>query len=588
MNEAALEHRMDSEFAYMLEDGRIVIRVRTARDDVTTVTLYHRDQFGFVYDWCTSVPCVMNKALSDSRHDYWEACVGPMSDVPLLCYYFEFVSNSPGASSSRYLGDYRLYPVHPTEGTDMFYFFPQTPADVCTVPDWARHAVVYQIFPDRFAIGSDGPRPDYDVLPWHAHGGDDRLLGGTLNGIRERLEYLENLGVSCLYLTPVFASDTAHKYNTFDYYRIDPQFGTNTDLKELVQAAHERDMRVILDGVFNHCGIGFFAFQDLLKNHDESEYRDWFRVRSFPISTEDRGSYECFGYLPYMPKLATDHEPVFDYLIEVATYWIREADIDGWRLDCAPEVDHRFWRAFRDAVKREKADALLVGEFWHDARTWLSGDQIDSSLNYTIMLALEDWMIGGTVDASAVVSRLDLQRALYRRQTLSVLWNLIGSHDTDRFFSKCNRNIGLMKIAVVLLVTYPGVPVIYYGDEIGMGGRDPYHREGMKWGDAHKGNELLAFYTELLEIYKSQPAFATEGIEFLTHYVEHNALAFVRGEGTSGKIAVVLNPGGVAIPMCGRLADSEILMETPSKTEECEHHHEKWVPPESAMVLRCI
>lgn len=546
MNSAALEHRMDSEYAYRLEDGRLVFRLRCERDDLHGVRLHFRDQFAYVYGMNGSQPSEMQVAIRDSRHDYWEAVLPPQPDIPLICYYFEVdasASRQSRGAAVRYFGDYRVYDEAPVEGTDMFYFFPQTQPDTCVVPEWARRAVVYQVFPDRFSVGSRGPQPGVQTLPWGAHAGDTQLLGGTIRGIHEKLEYLETLGVTCLYLTPIFASDTAHKYNTFDYYRIDPQFGSFEEFRAMVEEAHRRDIRVIIDGVFNHCGVEFFAFKDLCRNQENSSYRDWFRVRSFPVSVSDQPSYETFGYLGYMPKLATENRETADYLINVATWWIREAGIDGWRLDCAPEVDHRFWRRFRDAVKAEKHDALLVGEFWHDARTWLSGDQMDSTLNYTIMLSLEEWMINGSASAHDIIDRFESQRALYRQQTLSVFWNLIGSHDTDRFLTKCNGNTAQMKIALALALFYPGAPVIYYGDEIGMEGADPYHRAGMRWDLAETDNDLLSYYKEAIALYRSEDAFAGSDVQFLRSFADENLLAFIRGADTDAPILVVLNPG---------------------------------------------
>lgn len=217
-------------------------------------------------------------------------------------------------------------------------------------------------------------------------------LGGTLKGICENIDYIEKLGINCIYLNPIFEAASYHKYDTIDYFEIDPCLGNKADLKELVQQCHKRGIRVILDGVFNHCGADFFAFRDVRQNGKASRYYNWFYHLPETIQYADPPDYEAFAYVKEMPKLNTGNPEVVEYLCNVGTYWIREADIDGWRLDVANEINHEFWRAFRHAVRAVKEDIFLIGEIWEEAGIWLQGDQFDSTMNYTFSYLCRDFL----------------------------------------------------------------------------------------------------------------------------------------------------------------------------------------------------
>ena len=229
-------------------------------------------------------------------------------------------------------------------------------------PDWVPDAVFYQIFPDRFRNGDPGNDPP-DTVPWGTEPDRTHFQGGDLAGVRQGLPYLRDLGVTALYLTPIFAAGSTHRYDTHDYLRVDPALGDETTLTELVGDAHARGIRVLLDGVFNHAGDGFGPFQDLMANGVNSAWKDWFFPASFPLQT-DPPNYQTCGGAAFLPKLNTSNAEVAAYLIEVGTYWLERAGTDGWRLDVPWKVPRTFWVAFRDAIRARRPDAFLAGEFW--------------------------------------------------------------------------------------------------------------------------------------------------------------------------------------------------------------------------------
>ena len=285
---------------------------------------------------------------------------------------------------------------------------PDLPAPFVT-PEWARHAVFYQIFPDRFANGDPANDPE-NTQPWGTPPSTHNFMGGDLQGIVDRLDYLAELGIGALYLNPIFQATSNHKYNTFDYLRIDPHFGDLATFHRLIAAAHGRGIRVVLDGVFNHCGRGFYAFHDVMENGGNSPYLRWFQIDRFPINPYDGerpANYRTWWDFRSLPKFNTGHPPVRRYLLDVARYWI-EQGADGWRLDVPNEIaDHDFWREFRAVVKAANPEAYIVGEIWNDATPWLDGTQFDAVMNYLFRDLCRDFFARDTLRADAFGAGVD-------------------------------------------------------------------------------------------------------------------------------------------------------------------------------------
>ena len=503
MLKEAIYHKVYSDYAYPLSNRDLLIKIRTKKNDIKKINLIYLDKYKYSTSKETNTSR-MSKIASDNLFDYFEGII--QHDFISVNYYFELVDDE----ERIYYGNYLFSNEQPDDGSEFFNFPVMSQKDLFIVPQWANESIVYQIFPERFYNGDKTIDPE-NVKPWDSKVDRETMLGGDLRGIIDKLDYIEDLGVNTIYMTPIFTAGSNHKYDTFDYFEIDPQFGTLETLKELVEKAHRRNIKVILDAVFNHSGIGFLPFVDVRENGEKSVYKDWFDIRKFPVEIKNAPDYGTFAYGGYMPKLMTKNEATKKYLIDVATYWIKEADIDGWRLDVADEVDHHFWREFRKAVKSVKPDVLIVGEVWYESSSWLQGDEFDSVMNYVFTSAVKDFVAFSKINAREFGERIESIRGLYKISAHNILWNLIGSHDTARFLNVVGEDVEKLKLAAFIQLTFTGIPMIYYGDEIGMtGADDPDCRRGMVW-DAEKQNKTLkGYYKKLISIRKENKVF-TQG-----------------------------------------------------------------------------
>jgi cyclomaltodextrinase len=372
------------------------------------------------------------------------------------------------------------------------------------VPGWVRDAVFYQIFPERFANGDTSNDPP-GTEPWGGTPTSRNYFGGDLRGIIQRLDYISQLGVNAVYLNPIFTSPTNHKYQTTDYMTIDPHFGDAGVFREFIDACHARGIRVILDGVFNHSGVQFFAFDDVKRNGAASPYRNWYTVHGFPVGPPSRPNYECWWGHGHLPKLATDYPEVRAYLFDVTRHWMA-AGIDGWRLDVPNEISHDFWISWRSLVKSINPEAYIVGEIWQDGSPWLHGDQFDAVMNYRFRDACLQFFAHDSISVMQFDSLLERQRNDYAPAVNFALQNLLGSHDTERFLTLCKGDTAALTLAWLFQMTYPGAPMIYYGDEIGMeGGRDPGCRKTMVWEASGQNAALLGLMKSLTTLRNEQP-----------------------------------------------------------------------------------
>lgn len=410
------------------------------------------------------------------------------------------------------------------------------------VPDWVMDAVFYQIFPDRFANGDPTNDPP-SVEPWGAAPTPRNYFGGDLQGIIDHLDYISSLGVNCLYLNPIFWSTTNHKYHAKDYLKIDPHLGDDAVFKRLVDECHARRIRIILDGVFNHTGVDFFAFEDVKKNGKNSPYAKWFNIYSFPVSSPRKPNYECWWNLGDLPKLMVHVPEVREYLFTVTEHWMKFG-IDGWRLDVPNEIPHSFWIEWRKLVKKINPEAYIVGEIWDDASPWLQGDQFDAVMNYRFRKACVEFFARRTTKASEFDYSLAVTRSLYPHQVSYALQNLLGSHDTERFLTLCNNDKSALKLAWLFQMTYVGAPMVYYGDEVGMtGGKDPGCRGTMIWDESKQDTDLLATMKQFISFRNTYRVFRRGTFETGIVDNDRNLYAYWRksADGRSAALVVLNN-----------------------------------------------
>lgn len=427
----------------------------------------------------------------------------------------------------------------------------ETDVRAFTTPDWVKHAVFYQIFPERFANGDPSNDPE-NVSSWGTPPTQSNYMGGDLRGIINHLDYLAHMGITALYLNPIFHAFSNHKYNTYNYFEIDPHFGDLATFHELVEQAHQRGIRVLLDGVFNHCGRGFFAFQSIIEQHADSPYVQWFHILQFPIHPYDASkpsNYACWWNIPSLPKFNTDHEPVRRYVLDVARYWI-EQGADGWRLDVPDEIkDHSFWQEFRHVVKAANPDAYIVGEIWADASPWLEGTQFDAVMNYIFRDLCRDFFARETLSTEDFARGIeDLLQAYPWEATLAQL-NLLGSHDTSRFRTEAQGDVNKLFATILFQMTFPGAPCIYYGDEIGLAGsKDPLCRGCFPWEEQTWDRRLLDWVQRCIALRRDHASLRTGHYRTLLTSSDPRVYAFARWN-EDERLVIALNPTGQAIQL---------------------------------------
>ncbi|MBR2403907.1 MAG: glycoside hydrolase family 13 protein [Lachnospiraceae bacterium] len=495
MKKEAVLHIPLSHYAYAEDEQTLVIRIRTAKNDIEKCSLFYGDRVD-IQEPIHTKKIGMIKVSSDDLFDYYE---GRVKDIyTRVCYYF-LLEDKTEILYYYSRGFCDKINCHRTE----YFQFPYIRReDIHNPPEWAKDIVMYHIFPDSFASGKRCIEKQQKSCEYKGTSSVTNV-GGTLKGIEANLDYLKELGINCIYLNPIFAANSYHKYDTIDYFEIDPCLGTKEDFKRFVKKCHMNGIKVILDGVFNHCGPDFFAFQDVLKNGEKSQYYDWFYHMPIPICFCDPPSYEAFAYVKEMPKLNTGNPKVMEYLCKVGTYWIEETDIDGWRLDVANEVNYDFWRSFKKAVCSKKADCFLIAEIWEDSNVWLQGDQFHSSMNYTFTYLCRDFFATRKINAREFDEQIHKMMMRYPKHISLVQMNFLDSHDVPRFLSYCNGAVKRMRLAFFYLFMSMGIPSVFYGDECYIEGvSEPEYRAPMRWEEEN----AVAEFSKWINIRKSYQA----------------------------------------------------------------------------------
>jgi len=543
MNRHALHHRSKSEYAYAFDNETIHITFRSARNDLKKVDIIYGDPFDWRNNEWNKFQKQMNKRYQTELFDYYFVEIKPQDLRVKYAFILTDINDNKYIFGSKVLNPYEDKYI--LDLPNYFNYPYLNFEDLANTPKWVGETIWYQIFPDRFY--TENPKLPWGTLPVN----NNQIFGGNLNGIRKKLPYLHDLGITGIYFTPIFEAKTAHKYDTINYFKIDPSFGTNEDFKKLVEEAHNLNIKVMLDGVFNHSGFLHPFFQDVVKNGENSIYKNSFHIDKFPAVnfelTEDGQpakhtthnlNFKTFAYTPHMPKWNTDDPLTKKHLLDVITYWIKEYNIDGWRLDVSNEISHDFLREIRKTALKANPDTFILGENWDQSLPWLMGDQVDSVMNYDLTFPI--WNYFDTkIDLETFISVINTYLALTPKNVMRNMFNLIDSHDTDRILGRFNDNkTNRAKLAYLFMFLSKGAPNIYYGGEVGLdGGHDPDNRRCMIWDEDKQDLDMFNFIKKLIELRKTYKSFATSDYNFLSKDI----LAFTKSLDDELILAVLNN-----------------------------------------------
>ncbi len=524
MELSSIIHEAKSSLSYAYDTETLHIRIKTKKDDIDKITLIACDPFYWVQDEKgdyhfekeTLIEKNMIKEYSTQLHDVWFVELNEFNWLRVK-YIFKLHKDN----EKVFFGSKDIMPATDDINLSLSNYFNYpyiNYEDVYTAPSWVKDTIWYQIFPDRFNNGDNTINP-VNMETWgkSKRNDVDTLFGGDLQGVINKLDYIKDLGISGIYFTPIFEASTSHKYDTNDYFKIDKSFGDNETFGLLVKEAHKRGIKVMLDAVFNHCGHNHPYWQDVLKNGKNSKYFDWFYildenkdiqpyVENEKITKEmlEQLNYRTFAFTKTMPKWNTGNKETEEYLLSVATYWINEYDIDGWRIDVSNEVSHDFWRKFKIAVTEAKKDVYILGENWDNSNPWLQGDQFHAVMNYEFSTSVLNFIgikdIANTYTATDFMYGINKVLTDYPKYLHSNMFNMLDSHDTPRLLHVCNEDIERAKLCYAIQMAFSGGPSIYYGGEVGISGDSAENRRCMLWNKEEQDLDLLSYLKKLISL----------------------------------------------------------------------------------------
>lgn len=534
----SIYHTAYGRYAYQNSTGdTLSVIIRTKRDNVEKIFVRMGDPFNWrkkdgseegvtqfggddTMYWEEEQKQQMEKYLSDELFDYYKTKI--QTKTKRVRYAFEI----HGFDDTKILyGERGFFPLTECIAGIGFTWGYLNEGNVSNIPNWVSKTIWYQIFPERFWNG-DKSNDNPGTLEWNsAEPSVSNYFGGDLQGVIDKLDHLVNLGVTGIYFTPIFKANTNHKYDTEDYLSIDPHFGDEEKFKELIDKAHKKGIRIMIDAVFNHSGSKFAPWLDVVKNKKNSIYKDWFWVNDFdelknsdeykPNYFQDSNYvYETFAFTPHMPRLNWSNPGVIDYFKKVVEKWTK-LGIDAWRLDVANEPSLNFWRMFRKWAKDINPEIYILGEVWYNSSLYLNGDTFDGVMNYS----LRDCIINAVKnewEKDKIKFELSKYLLLYNNPTKRGMFNLLGSHDTPRIMNVFEHNIDKFKLAYRLLFHMIGSVCVYYGDEIGMDGEhDPGCRKCMIWDKSQWNMEIYEMFKSLIKMRKEYPQLTNSEIQFI-------------------------------------------------------------------------
>lgn len=550
MNLSAVYHISTDNYCYPLNEDELVIKIQTGYD-VDRVQLMYGDPFksgifGGNDVWSGALIDIQDVKFLE-HHKVWQAIVKP--EFKRCRYYFILHSGDEVIymieDSFRTPEEFKRY-----KGRRQDFFYPWiNSADIVKPAQWVNETIWYQIFPDRFCnSGADRERKFKKWAKPNQKVRNEEFYGGDIKGAESKLDYLKSLGINGIYFTPLNKSSSVHKYNTSDYTKIDEDFGTDNDLKEFVQQAHNRGIRVMLDGVFNHSGSDFAPWKDVLENGESSKYYDWFMINA-PVdsfskltSNSRKGKYYTFAFVDGMPKLNTNNQDVIDYIIGVCTDWVKKYDIDAIRLDVANETSHFFNKQLRKAMFSLKKDFYICGEIWHSSMAWLRGDEFDSVMNYSLQESVDSFWNNTEMTALEFEYQINRCYNMYPIQSANVMFNLLDSHDTMRLITRSSNNADVFIQKLCTLFTMNGTTCIYYGTEIMLeGGYDPDCRRCMPWNEIDSGlyDDKIAIVKSIISMRNNYTQLRNGNIRFIRN--QNNRVIEYEKYDDNNTLRIILN-----------------------------------------------
>jgi cyclomaltodextrinase / maltogenic alpha-amylase / neopullulanase len=555
MNLSAIYHQSLDNMCYCLNESELVIRIKTGYD-VDQIYIHYGDPY--IYNIQNGKKQWKHEILeiTDKKRLEYQICWSGslIAEFKRCNYFFEIV-----AKNERWIysesGFYDMCSLPKEDLYDSTYFryfhYPwMNRIDINNPPKWPEHRIWYQLFPDRFCKSGltitsrkieEWPRESNQTVK------NEECYGGNLEGIIKQMDYLKNLGVTGIYLNPVNEAVSVHRYDTIDYFKIDPILGNKETMSLLVKEAHLRDIKVMLDGVFAHCSWRFPYWQDVVLKGSQSRYYQWFLINEWPFDDNymnaRNGKYYTFKFYDNMPKLNTSNQEVIDYICDVCESWITEYDIDALRLDVADELSHELYRQLRKRVRSKKNDFYLVGEILNDARSWLKSDELDSVMNYPLAYDLIYFWINSTLNKEYLEYRINEFLTMYMQQNVKVMFNLLETHDTIRLISLL-ENVDKVYQLYTLLFTLPGSVCIFYGSELLLKGKkDPDCRRCMPWDEIENGmyDERIKIMKKLIDLRKTESTLQSDVLSFVQEDKNNRLIHYIKTDDQNNKIQIYLN-----------------------------------------------
>jgi glycosidase len=548
------------------EGGKVTLRIKTAANDLGSAKIRIWNSAAAKEQFVS-----MSLEKSEGGTDTWAATLDLPTQPTIFWYRFALQDGSATTyyedNLDRDGGLGTTWDQPPDYDYSIAVYDPKW-----TIPDWAKDAVVYQIFPDRFNNGdpsNDKPAGTFSYggqttqrkwgePPAQPPQGSD-FFGGDLEGVIRKLDYLQKLGVTLIYFNPIFASPSNHRYDTSDYSKIDPALGDKATFDRLVTEAQKRGIHIMLDGVFNHSSSDSVYFDKYHRYDDngateakDSPYYPWYIFSNWPQFYE---SWQGYDTLPKYTEIGAIRDFIFRNKDSVAQSWLAEGAA-GWRLDAAEQKSEDFWRDFRSRVRGAYPDALLVGEFWHNANQWLLGNEWDGVMNYRfrdVALAFANGLPPATADSQLAAIRED-----YPPNGTYASMNIIDSHDTIRALTSANGDKNKLMQMALLQFTSPGMPTVYYGDEAGLeGGPDPDDRRTYPWGS--EDTHLIDYYSLLANVRHKLTALRTGSYDTLAADNSRKLYVFLRKD-DAGQAVAAFNTGDqdqkdIELDVSGKLPD---------------------------------